>query len=531
MCGIFAYQGRSLSPEALAKAFATLAPRGPDHSSLTAIAPGVTIGFHRLAIMDPSPAGHQPFTDPETGLSVVCNGEIFNEPLLRPRYRASYTFRSRSDCEVLLPLLRAEGLANTVRQLDAEFALIVYDPREGRLLAARDPIGIRPLFYGTTATPGEILFASEAKALHSLCEEIHPFPPGHYWDGTAFHSFRSMSAQAPVTYPTLESLRSVLASSLTTAVSKRLHADRPLGCLLSGGLDSSLIAALATRLRDRPLTTFAIGCDIDPIDLKYAAEVARFIGSDHHEVRFTHDDAIASLESLIYQLETWDITTIRASIGMAFLCRYIQKHTDIKVVLTGEVADELFGYKYTDFAPDAQAFQSEAQKRIRELHLYDVLRADRCIAGHGLEARVPFGDLDWVDTVMAIDPERKLNRYGIGKFLLRQAFADQELLPQSILMREKAAFSDAVGHSMVDALRAFAEAMISDQELKDAAKLYEYATPFTKEALLYRKIFAKHFPGRERLIPDFWMPNKSWAGCQVSDPSARVLSNYGGSGV
>ena len=228
-------------------------------------------------------------------------------------------------------------------------------------------------------------------------------------------------------------------------------------------------------------------------------------------------------------LGTFDITTIRASIGMYLVCKYIHENTDIRVLLTGEISDELFGYKYTDFAPSAQAFQEEAEKRIRELHMYDVLRADRCISVNSLEARVPFGDLDFVKYVMAIDPERKMNRYGKGKYLLRRAF-EGDYLPPEILWREKAAFSDAVGHSMVDHLKAYAETMYTDEQLEQKRKQYKHAQPFTKESLLYREIFETYYPGQSQMIVDFWMPNKSWEGCNVDDPSARVLSNYGDSG-
>ena len=203
----------------------------------------------------------------------------------------------------------------------------------------------------------------------------------------------------------------------------------------------------------------------------------------------------------------------------------------MKVLLTGEISDELFGYKYTDFAPSAEAFQKEAQKRIRELHYYDVLRADRCISDNTLEARVPFGDLDFVRYVMSIDPEMKMNRYNMGKYLLRKAFADDHILPDEILWRQKAAFSDAVGHSMVDGLKAYAEKLYSDEEYEKRRRQYGYCMPFTKESLMYREIFEKHYLGGERMIPDYWMPNKEWEGCNVNDPSARVLSNYGASGV
>ena len=216
--------------------------------------------------------------------------------------------------------------------------------------------------------------------------------------------------------------------------------------------------------------------------------------------------------------------------GMYLVCKAIHEQTDIRVLLTGEISDELFGYKYTDFAPDAAAFQAEAEKRISELHMYDVLRADRCISVNSLEARVPFGDLDFVNYVMSVDPELKLNKYGKGKYLLRHAFEEGDYLPDEILWREKAAFSDAVGHSMVDYLKEYAESFYSDEEFENECKKYTHARPFTKESLLYREIFEIYYPGQGEMIADFWMPNKNWEGCNVSDPSARVLSNYGDSG-
>jgi asparagine synthase (glutamine-hydrolysing) len=271
--------------------------------------------------------------------------------------------------------------------------------------------------------------------------------------------------------------------------------------------------------------------DIDAIDLKYARQVAEYIGSDHHEVIMTREDVIAALEPVIAALGTWDITTVRASIGMYLVCKWIHENTDIRVILTGEISDEIFGYKYTDFAPDAASFQKESEKRIREIHMYDVLRADRCISVHSLEARVPFGDLDFVSYCMAIDPEKKMNRYGIGKYLLRHAFDGQGYLPDGILWREKAAFSDAVGHSMVDYLKEYAESRYTDEEFTALCEKYTYAKPFTKESLLYREIFEKYYPGQAEMIVGFWMPNKDWEGCDVNDPSARVLSNYGASGL
>lgn len=236
-----------------------------------------------------------------------------------------------------------------------------------------------------------------------------------------------------------------------------------------------------------------------------------------------------ALEEVVYLLGTYDITTIRASIGMHLVCKAIHEQTDIRVILTGEISDELFGYKYTDFAPSAEAFQEEAAKRVRELHMYDVLRADRCISGNSLEGRVPFGDLEFVRYVMSIDPEMKLNKYGKGKYLLRKAF-EGDYLPDEILWREKAAFSDAVGHSMVEDLKEYAATQYSDEEFEEGRKRYDHARPFTKESLLYRDIFEKYYPGQAEMVTDFWMPNREWEGCDVDDPSARVLSNYGDSG-
>ena len=310
---------------------------------------------------------------------------------------------------------------------------------------------------------------------------------------------------------------------------KAAVSDAKLGFLLSGGLDSSLVCAIAQRKSETPIRTFAIGMSEDAIDLKYAKQVADYIGSEHTEVIMTRWQVLEALEDVIRLLATYDITTIRASMGMYLLCKWIHENTDIRVLLTGEVSDELFGYKYTDFAPSPEEFQKEAEKRVRELHMYDVLRADRCISVNSLEARVPFGDLDFVQYVMSLDPAIKINRYGKGKYLLRRSF-EGGYLPRDILYREKAAFSDAVGHSMVDHLKAHAESLYSDAEFERLRRKYRHARPFTKESLLYREIFEAYYPGQSRMVVDFWMPNRAWEGCDVDDPSARVLSNYGDSG-
>ena len=414
------------------------------------------------------------------------------------------------------------------RMLDAEYALVLFDGNTHSYLAARDPIGIRPLYYGYDKK-GAIVFASEPKNLVGITQRILPFPPGHYYRDGEFVCYCDIARVDRVVEDDLDTICRNIRTKLIAGVRKRLVADAKVGFLLSGGLDSSLVCAIAARESEKPIRTFAIGMSEDAIDLKYARQVADYIGSDHTEVIIRREDVLAALEPVVELLGTFDITTIRASIGMYLVCKYIHENTDIRVLLTGEISDELFGYKYTDFAPSAQAFQEEAEKRIRELHMYDVLRADRCISVNSLEARVPFGDLDFVKYVMAVNPQRKLNRYGKGKYLLRRAF-EGDYLPTEILWREKAAFSDAVGHSLVDHLKAYAESLYTDEQLEQKRKQYQHAQPFTKESLLYREIFETYYPGQSQMIVDFWMPNKSWEGCNVDDPSARVLSNYGDSG-
>ena len=527
MCSIMGLTKRSLSAQELRTFFERTRSRGPDCSRMEEAGEG-WLCFHRLAIMGLHEEGMQPFHLEND--RCVCNGELYGfRPLKEELTEKGYAFRSDSDCELLLPLYREYG-TKMFQMLDAEFALLLYDAEADEFLAARDPIGIRPLYYGALAD-GTMAFASEAKNLVGLCAEIRPFPPGHYWKGGEFVRYADVTAVKSDVDADLDELCGHIREKLVRGVEKRLDADAPLGFLLSGGLDSSLVCAIAARKLDKPIRTFAIGMDTDAIDLKYARQVADFIGSDHTEVYMTREQVLESLEEVIALLGTWDITTIRASMGMYLCCKAIHEGTDVRVLLTGEISDELFGYKYTDFAPSPQAFQQEAQKRVRELHCYDVLRADRCISVNSLEARVPFGDLDFVRYVMSIDPKRKVNRYRMGKYLLRRAFAQENLLPDEILWRQKAAFSDAVGHSMVDDLKEYAESLYTDEEFEEKRQAYDFARPFTKESLLYRELFEKHYPGQAKMIPDFWMPNRAWAGCDVDDPSARVLSNYGESGI
>ncbi|MDD5922196.1 MAG: asparagine synthase B [Eubacteriales bacterium] len=532
--------GTSASREMLESALSKTVSRGPDSMRIVELQgepaegnlgnngrnSGNYLAFQRLSIMGLTESGMQPF---ERGHRlVVCNGEVYGfEKIREDLIRKGYSFQSDSDCEVLLPMYEQYG-TEMFRMLDAEYALILYDSEDGTVLAARDPIGIRPLFYGY-GEKGGIYFASEAKNLVGLTQEIKPFPPGYYYKNGEFVCYRDISEVDSVCRDDVETACGKIHDKLVSGVEKRMNSDQPVGFLLSGGLDSSLVCAISAKLTSQPIRTFAIGMDIDAIDLKYAREVAGYLGADHTEVIITRDDVIRALPEVVALLGTWDITTIRASIGMYLVCKYIHEHTDIRVLLTGEVSDELFGYKYTDFAPSPEEFQKEEEKRVRELYMYDVLRADRCISVNSIEARVPFGDLDFASYVISLDPKIKMNTYGKGKYLLRHAF-EGDWLPEDILMREKAAFSDAVGHSMVDDLKEYAEQKYSDEEFEKGCERYDYEKPFTKESLLYRELFEKYYPGQAKMIKSFWMPNRSWEGCDVNDPSARYLSNYGNSG-
>jgi asparagine synthase (glutamine-hydrolysing) len=544
------YTGTAWSLETFTEAFERTKSRGPDMTRIIPIGSngvsgdGVSgylvsgylvsgyLGFHRLAIMGLDENGMQPFI--RGANTVVCNGELYGfRTLKRQLERDGVAFRGDCDCELLLPLYEKYGFEMFAR-LDAEFALILFDGARNRLIAARDPIGIRPLFYAELPDGG-IVFASEAKNLVGLADVITPFPPGHYYDGERFVRYADVGVSEPVCNDDLDVIFRTIRELLTAGIEKRLDADAPLGFLLSGGLDSSVVCAVAQRMLKKPIRTFAIGMNGDAIDLKYARETAAYIGSRHEEVIIDRKEVLRSLETVVSVLGTYDITTIRASIGMYLLCRAIRQRTDVRVLMTGEVSDELFGYKYTDFAPSPSAFQEEAAKRMRQLYMYDVLRADRCISVNSIEARVPFGDLAFVKYVMSIDPAKKMNVYGKGKYLLRRAFDGYlpdggELLPRSILYREKAAFSDAVGHSMVDCIKQYADDKYTDTEYERLRARYDFATPFTKESLLYRQLFEKYYPRQAPMIADFWMPNRDWTGCNVTDPSARVLPNYGTSG-
>jgi asparagine synthase (glutamine-hydrolysing) len=524
MCGFLFYHSTDIDSKFFSLMLDKLHHRGPDDTEVVLVK-NAMLGFKRLSIMDLSHAGDQPF---KLGTQYsLCNGEIYNYQAMKKDI-TGHTFQSGSDCEVLLPYYQQHGIDKLVQTLDAEYAFVIFDDATNSVVAARDQIGIRPLFYGFSKVSGNIAFGSEVKALKSFCNNIKPFPPGHYFKDGKFVCYQDIADVKNYHSHGIDEVCKNMQEKLIAGVLKRMQSDAPVGYLLSGGLDSSLVCAIAQKHSKAPIKTFAIGMSTDAIDLKYAKIVADHIGSEHREIIITRADALRAIRRVIYHLETWDITTIRASIGMFLICEAIHQTSDVKVLMTGEVSDELLGYKYTDFAPSAEEFQKEAQKRIRELYLYDVLRADRCISGNSLEARVPFSDKDFVEYVMAIDPKLKLNFSGHGKYLLRKAFEHGDYLPDSILWREKAAFSDAVGHSLVECLKQYADELYSEADVQKCS--YTHGKPFTTESLMYRDIFNEYYTTYDELIPDFWMPNKTWKNCDVKDPSARVLPNYGASG-
>jgi asparagine synthase (glutamine-hydrolysing) len=483
---------------------ARLRHRGPDWSGIYADE-RVVLAHERLAIVDPE-NGAQPLRDAEGRLVLAVNGEIYNHRELARELSDAYDFQTASDCEVIMPLFREHGV-ELLGRLNGIFAFILYDRDTGESLIARDPIGVIPLYMGWDER-GRLHVASELKALVGTCPRIEEFPPGHYWiSGT----------EAPVRYyaPAWRSHDSVrgipqdpdrLREAFRAAVHRQLMSDVPYGVLLSGGLDSSLVAATAARFAahrieddDRSpawwprLHTFAIGLEDSP-DLAAAQTVADAIGSEHHGVVYTVQEGIDALTDVIYHIESYDVTTVRASTPMFLLARIIRA-MGIKMVLSGEGADEIFGgYLYFHKAPNAREFHEETVRKIDALHQFDCLRANKSMAAWGVEARVPFLDIEFVDVAMGFDAAAKMTGEGrMEKHVLRKAH--EGLLPHEILWRQKEQFSDGVGYSWIDSLRAHAESEVSDHDLATAHHRFPVNTPLTKEAYLYRAIFDGHFPG------------------------------------
>ncbi len=495
MCGILAIIGKG-KDEALVKQLSKrMSHRGPDESDLHVTEKGHILSHERLSIIDLN-TGKQPIQGTKDAW-MVHNGEIYNHKELRATVLASHTFRTTSDSEVIVHLYEEFGY-DFCHMLDGIFGFVVIDGDD--FIAGRDPLGVKPLYYGIDDR-GRMYFSSEMKSIADQCQTFSTFPPGHYYTPkTGFVKYYRpewediTKAVQPVDYQAIR-------ETLTQAVEKRLMSDVPIGVLLSGGLDSSLtssIAARAMKKMGKTLHSFSIGLDDSAPDAVAARAVAEFLGTQHHEVHFTIEQGIEILDKLIWHLETYDVTSIRASTPMYFLSKAI---TDmgIKVVLSGEGADEIFGgYLYFRNAPSAEDFQRETMDRVQKLFTADLLRADKSTMAHGLEARVPFLDKKFLELAIQIKPEEKqpLTYNGIEKYILRKAFDTPELpyLPDSVLWRQKEQFSDGVGYNWIDTLIEYCSAQVTDEEMASAAERFPYNTPATKEAYFYRSVFHKHFP-------------------------------------
>ena len=525
MCGIFAIFPKKSCDTPVSKhvsgirdAFSTLKHRGPDTFSLV-INEKYILGFHRLSINDLSDSGNQPFEVKNT--RTICNGEIYNWTELCDSN--DILTKSNSDCEILCHLIDRYGSTFDFNTIDGVFACaharFNEETKEYEYIVSRDPIGVRPLFY--LETEDYIAFASEAKALVGLdtTQKVHIFPIGTTWYNGTFKKYHSLPCE------TKPANRELIYHTLVQAVKKRIHnCDTELGFFLSGGLDSSLVAGIAKSLTKNKLQTFSIGMNRDSPDLVYARKVAKALGSEHHEVIFTKEEGIATIPFIIHTLESFDCTTVRASIPMYLLCKYIKENTNVKVMLSGEGADELFGgYLYFHNAPSLSDFQYETKKLVKNVHMFDSLRADRCTAAWGLEVRVPFFDRTFVDVVMSMPPEAKMSSTGIEKFILRKAFQNtsvNDYITDEVLWRQKNAFSDAVGYGWIDAIREYVETKISDRHFKDFFGKYTICPPMSKEELFYRSTYCDIFPNHERLgAMSMWRPN--WT--DVTDPSATFL--------
>ena len=518
--------------------------RGPDWSGIYS-SDNAILAHERLAIVDPT-SGKQPIIS-EDGLKVIAvNGEIYNHKNLKNRFAADYNFRTESDCEVILALYEKKGI-NFLNDLNGIFAFALYDSSNDKYLIARDHMGIIPLYMGWDKD--DIFYiSSELKSLEGVCDKIELFPPGHYLESSSMNLVKWYDPEWVSYEHVKDSETSIKAihDSLSAAVKRQLMSDVPYGVLLSGGLDSSITSALAKKFASKriesndkqdawypQLHSFSVGLKDAP-DLKAARIVADHIGTIHHEINFTVQEGIDAIRDVIYHLETYDITTIRASTPMYLIARAI-KSLGIKMVLSGEGADELFGgYLYFHKAPNAKEFHEETVRKLDKLHQYDCLRANKSLAAWGIEGRVPFLDKEFIDVAMNINPEDKMIKNGrIEKWVLREAFKDY--LPESVLWRQKEQFSDGVGYSWIDSLKDLVSKEVSDHNLENASKLYPINTPRNKEEYYYRSIFNNHFPSDASAMSVPSVPSVACSTPQalewdeafknMNDPSGRSISN------
>ncbi len=544
MCGIIGIFGKKDQEARRAQALkmaSTIRHRGPDWSGIYSD-DSCLLAHERLSIVDVE-HGAQPLYDTTKGRVLIANGEIYDHQQLRTSLKKEHQWQTKSDCEVLLYLYDEMG-PEFLPRIDGIFAFCIYDPTTKEYFIARDHIGIVPLYIGWDAE-GITYVASEMKALEPYCKNLQEFPPGHYYLSSTKQFVKWYTPAWTTTIPTTPVSLPKLRQELETAVKKQLMCDVPYGVLISGGLDSSLIAAIAAKFSRRRiesgdkeeawwprLHSFSIGLEGSP-DLKFARQVAEYIGSVHHELKFTVQEGIDALHDVIRHIETYDVTSIRASTPMYLMARKI-KSLGIKMVLSGEGADEVFGgYLYFHMAPDAKEFHEETVRKLQKLSKYDCLRANKSMAAWGVEARVPFLDKDFLDYAMSFDPKDKMCGPGkMEKHVLRKAF--EGFLPEAVLWRQKEQFSDGVGYSWIDSLKAHAEEKISDEMMAKAAERFPVQPPATKEGYFYRSIFEEFFPSKDAALtveigpsiacstPTAYRWSKAFQG--MADPSGRAVA-------
>lgn len=546
MCGITAIFNISQSPSSLRdkalKMSKKLRHRGPDWSGIyqgkTAI-----LCHERLSIVDPQ-SGGQPLFSPDGTQILAVNGEIYNHRQIREQYKGRYDFKTGSDCEVILALYRDLGV-DLLDRLNGIFAFALYDESADDFLIARDPIGVIPLYIGYD-DDGKVYIASELKALEGFCDRYEMFPPGHYYRGKEGEIKRWYKRDWTDYEAVAQSKVGVteLREALEAAVQRQLMSDVPYGVLLSGGLDSSVISAVAgkyaagrveTEGRETAwwprLHSFAVGLKGAP-DLIKAREVAKHIGTVHHEINYTIQEGLDAVRDVIYYIETYDVTTVRASTPMYLLARVI-KSMGIKMVLSGEGADEVFGgYLYFHKAPSPQAFHEETVRKLSKLYLYDCLRANKSLSAWGVEGRVPFLDKEFLDVAMRVNPADKMcPGQTIEKRIVREAFAD--ILPESVAWRQKEQFSDGVGYSWIDTLKAVTAAAVTDEQMAHAAERFPINPPMNKEEYYYRSIFEEYFPSDSaaRTVPSVPSVACSTAEALAWDESFKNLNDPSGRAV
>ena len=547
MCGIVSIlnikeQSQELRSKAL-RMSQKIRHRGPDWSGIFCGGSAI-LAHERLSIVDPE-SGGQPLYSPDRKQVLAVNGEIYNHQEIRKKYADTYEFQTKSDCEVILALYRDKGI-DFLEDLSGIFSFVLYDQERDEFLIARDPIGVIPLYIGYDES-GRIYVASELKALEGQCEHYEPFLPGHYYWSREGHIHRYYQRDWFQYGAVKDNAASVdaIRTGLQAAVKRQLMSDVPYGVLLSGGLDSSVISAIAEkysemRIEDNSQTkaywprlhSFAVGLKGAP-DLAKAKLVANHIGTVHHEINYTIQEGLDAIRDVIYFIETYDVTTVRASTPMYLLARVI-KSMGIKMVLSGEGADEIFGgYLYFHKAPSAQDFHEETVRKLSKLHLYDCLRANKSLSAWGVEGRVPFLDKEFLDVAMRTNPSAKMcPGKEIEKRIVREAFAD--LLPAEVAWRQKEQFSDGVGYSWIDTLKQMTSEAVSDEQMAHAAERFPINPPKNKEEYYYRSIFAEHFPSDSAARS---VPSEASVACStaialewdeafrgMNEPSGRAIS-------